>query len=73
MQTVSRWFTVSNILSLSRVFITPFIVYGMVQRSWNLVFILFFAAALTDILDGYLARLFREPTTMGAWLDSALG
>ncbi len=66
---LDRWFTISNALTVSRIAFTPFIVNGMIERQWGYVFALFFVAALTDVLDGYFARLLDEPTALGTWLD----
>ena len=51
-----RWLTLPNILTLSRLVSTPFIVAGMLAGWWRLVFALFVAAGLTDACDGYIAR-----------------
>ena len=48
---------------------TPFIVYSIFHRLWAAAFTLFVIAALTDVLDGYFARLLQEPTVLGTWLD----
>jgi len=61
--------TLSNFLTLSRVFLTPFIVYNIVLHYWVWAFILFFIAAITDLLDGFCARLLKERTLLGAALD----
>ena len=62
-------FTAANQLTLLRMLMIPFFVillaYG--YRGWALV--TFLAAGLTDLLDGLIARIFREKTTIGAWLD----
>ena len=41
------------------------LIYG--YRGWALV--TFMVAGLTDLLDGLIARLAGEKTTLGAWLD----
>lgn len=65
----SRWLTISNILTFARLCSTPFIVWGLVAGWAKLVFALFVAAGLTDVLDGYLARKRDEQTMVGAYLD----
>jgi len=62
-------FTISNLLSLSRIAMAPFIVMGLVSGRIFLVLGLFVLASLTDLLDGYFARLFNEPTVLGTYLD----
>mgnify|MGYP000909102287 CR=1 FL=1 len=70
-----------NALTLLRIFFVPFLVATLVQdgfRSgigpldatknfWALA--IFLAAAATDLLDGYLARRWRQITTVGTLLD----
>jgi len=65
----TRWLTLSNGLTSLRIILTPFIVMGIVQRSWGAVFGLLLVAALTDFFDGHLARWRREQTTLGTYLD----
>jgi len=64
-----RWLTISNMVTFLRILLVPFIVAGIVRGSWLPVFILLVAAAITDVLDGYLARWLNEQTALGACLD----
>jgi cardiolipin synthase len=61
--------TAANQLTITRMLLIPLFVilllYG--YRGWALV--TFFAAALTDLLDGLIARWTGEKTTLGTWLD----
>ena len=61
--------TISTLFTLARIAITPLIVIAMVFQQWGAAFILFVCAALTDIIDGHLARLCDEKTFLGACLD----
>ena len=63
------WLTYSNILTFLRILLTPFIVIGIFYEQWNLAFCLFLIAGATDLIDGYLARLFKQETFMGKALD----
>jgi CDP-diacylglycerol---glycerol-3-phosphate 3-phosphatidyltransferase len=71
-----------NLLTLVRIFLVPLLVAALVQQNfsihWNgklfvsndvLALVLFLAAALTDLLDGYLARRWKQVTTVGTLLD----
>ena len=62
-------FNISNLLTISRIFIAPFIVLGIFYNYWYLVFFLLVVAGLTDFFDGYLARKFNQGTVLGACLD----
>jgi cardiolipin synthase len=63
--------TVANQLTLLRMLLIPafaiLLLYG--QQGWALV--VFVAAGITDGLDGLIARLTNQRTTLGAWLDPA--
>ena len=61
--------TAANQLTILRMLLIPafviLLLYG--YRGWALV--TFLVAGLTDLLDGLIARLTRQKTTLGAWLD----
>lgn len=61
--------TASTMLTLVRIALVPFIVGAMVVQGWGTAFTLFFIAAITDVLDGNLARWMNEKTFLGACLD----
>lgn len=66
----SRWpLTISTILTIVRIFLVPVIVYAMIMHMWGVAFWLFVVAAITDLLDGWLARLLNQQTLFGAVLD----
>jgi CDP-diacylglycerol---glycerol-3-phosphate 3-phosphatidyltransferase len=70
-----------NLLTLLRIFFVPLLVAALVQenRSWTLggfvvgndmaALAIFLAASFTDLLDGYLARRWKQVTTVGTLLD----
>jgi CDP-diacylglycerol---glycerol-3-phosphate 3-phosphatidyltransferase len=71
-----------NLLTLVRIFLVPLVVAALVQQNLRLQFgnkllvandffavTVFLAAALTDLLDGYLARRWKQVTTVGPLLD----
>ncbi|MBV9502869.1 MAG: CDP-diacylglycerol--glycerol-3-phosphate 3-phosphatidyltransferase [Acidobacteriaceae bacterium] len=71
-----------NLLTLIRIFLVPLLVAALVQQNFRLYWgdrllvandffalIVFLAAALTDLLDGYLARRWKQVTTVGTLLD----
>ncbi len=61
--------TLSTFFTLMRMALTPFIVHAMVMEKWGMAFTLFATAAVTDILDGNIARWRKEQTLLGACLD----
>jgi CDP-diacylglycerol--glycerol-3-phosphate 3-phosphatidyltransferase len=70
-----------NVLTLLRIFFVPAVVAALVQEpriieyeglaigTDTLALITFLAAAVTDLLDGYLARKWHQITTVGTLLD----
>ncbi|WP_282076882.1 CDP-diacylglycerol--glycerol-3-phosphate 3-phosphatidyltransferase [Epibacterium ulvae] len=67
-----RW-TIPNILTTLRLLAAPgvaimFLYFARPLADW-LALLLFLGAALTDWFDGYLARLWKQETKLGAMLD----
>jgi cardiolipin synthase len=64
-----RRFTIPNVLTFARLGLVPvFVVLHVAGRpGWALV--CFLAAALTDSLDGLLARILDQRSKLGAFLD----
>lgn len=72
---------IPNILTLLRIFFVPVLVGALVQEEMKLhlgtitvenewlALAVFLAAAVTDLLDGYLARRWGQVTTIGTLLD----
>ena len=61
-----------NALTISRIFLVPLLVVVLLTRTerWELIGgIIVGLAALTDWLDGYLARRRQEVTSLGVMLD----
>lgn len=65
----SELLALPNLLSLTRILLTPVFILMMVQRRPWPAFILFLAAGATDALDGFTARYFHLKTALGLWLD----
>ena len=64
--------TIPNQLTLLRVGLIPvFVLVFYLPFSWNneLACVFFTLAALTDVLDGYLARKLGQVSSLGAFLD----
>src|ERR1043165_5852497 len=65
-------FTIANVLTLARILMIPLVIvlfylpypWGYAAAAWT-----FIAAAITDSLDGYLARKLGQTSALGAFLD----
>ena len=62
---------VPNILTLLRLVLVPCFLMASMNRQWTLAFAIFVTAAVTDILDGALARRLNVRSRLGAILDPA--
>ncbi len=69
MKLSSTTITFSTWLTITRILMIPFIMYYGITKQWDYACVLFCCAALTDILDGFLARLLHQQTYLGAFLD----
>ncbi|MEK9725339.1 MAG: CDP-alcohol phosphatidyltransferase family protein [Rhodospirillaceae bacterium] len=58
-----------NVITLSRIFAVPVIIWLILGRRMEAAFWLALAAALSDAVDGIIAKQFDMRTTLGAFLD----
>lgn len=58
-----------NQLTLLRLSIVPFLVLAILDSHFHRAFVLMVVAGVSDGLDGALARLFRQRTELGSYLD----
>ena len=61
-----------NLITAVRVLLAPFMVLFLVRAThahYTAAFILFLAAAVTDLVDGFLARRLRRVTDFGKFMD----
>lgn len=61
--------TLSTGFTIIRIILVPFVVLTMISHQWGVAAALFIMAAVTDIIDGKLARMRNEITPLGASLD----
>ncbi len=47
----------------------PFLIVSVLERRFELAFVLFLTAAITDAMDGLLARWLSQRTMLGQYLD----
>ncbi len=64
----SNW-TIPNLLSIIRLFITPAFVVAFFSEEFFLALVLFVVAGITDALDGFLARILKQRSRLGAMID----
>jgi cardiolipin synthase len=58
-----------NLLTMLRLFTVPFLVIEILDRHWVFAFVLLWLAGISDGLDGLLARVLKQRTTLGQFLD----
>jgi cardiolipin synthase (CMP-forming) len=58
-----------NILTLIRALLIPFFVIFIINKFFGWALITFAAAGITDGIDGLIARVTRQRTELGAYLD----
>ncbi|CAH2247483.1 probable cardiolipin synthase (CMP-forming) [Pararge aegeria] len=63
-------FTVPNILCMTRIAMSPYLGYVILQDNYNLALGLLVFAGVTDVLDGWIARNWEgQSSKMGSFLD----
>lgn len=70
--TLSPWSSIPNLLTLARIGLIPiFVLAFYLPFQWSPMFcaILFSLACVTDWLDGFLARILKQTSAFGAFLD----
>ena len=58
-----------NFLSLIRILFIPILVILLIYEYYDLSLIILVLSAISDALDGFIARFFHQKTTLGAYLD----
>jgi cardiolipin synthase (CMP-forming) len=61
--------SVPNQLTMLRLLMLPFVLISMIYGRHDVAFWLFLLAAVTDGIDGLVARHFNQKTLLGAYLD----
>ena len=65
-----RVFNLPNIITLLRIAAVPVVAWLILQQRWEAACWLFLAAAVSDGIDGLLARWLNQMTQLGAALDT---
>ena len=58
-----------NAITIGRIILVPIIIWCISIDEFLISFILFSIAGISDFIDGWLARLHKLQTVLGAWLD----
>jgi cardiolipin synthase len=61
--------TAPNLLTVIRLCLAPILVACILEGRFGIAFTLFVVAGITDALDGILARVLKQRTTLGQYLD----
>ena len=61
--------SIPNLITLARILLVPVVVWSIATSRMYLAFMLFLAAAISDAIDGFLAKRFGMKTELGAYLD----
>jgi cardiolipin synthase len=69
MTLLSQVKNIPNMITLTRIVLIPVFVTALVYQHYDWALALFVIASLTDMLDGFTARLIDQKTKLGAFLD----
>jgi cardiolipin synthase len=58
-----------NVLSILRMGLVPLFIIAVVDGEMVKALVIFAAAGITDLLDGFIARFYRQQTLLGSYLD----
>ncbi|HKD86363.1 MAG TPA: CDP-alcohol phosphatidyltransferase family protein [Terriglobales bacterium] len=68
-QAKNRFWTAPNQITLLRLIFIPFVIISVFDGDWPWALGLLLAAAVSDALDGLLARALHQQTLLGQYLD----
>lgn len=63
--------TIPNLLSIFRILLVPIFLWSMLNGRSFEALLIFFLAGLTDLLDGFTARVWHQRSKLGTVLDPA--
>ncbi len=61
--------SIPNLITLARILLVPVVVWAIAIGRIDVAFLLFLVAAISDGVDGFLAKRFGMKTELGAYLD----
>jgi cardiolipin synthase len=63
--------TLPNLLSVFRILLVPVFLWSLLNKKAFAALVIFFLAGLTDVLDGFTARIWHQQSKLGTILDPA--
>ncbi|MFW6127489.1 MAG: CDP-diacylglycerol--glycerol-3-phosphate 3-phosphatidyltransferase [Thermodesulfobacteriota bacterium] len=61
--------TIPNLITLARILLTPLFIIFLIQKRYHPALWIFILAGLSDLVDGLIARRWRQKTPLGTFLD----
>jgi cardiolipin synthase (CMP-forming) len=61
--------SIPNLITLARILLVPVVIWAITSGEMRIAFLLFFAAGVSDAVDGFLAKRFDMASELGAYLD----
>lgn len=68
---LERVWTIPNMMTMTRVALSPWLAYEIMQGNYVLAFSVFTIGASLDYFDGWVARRFNQKSLLGSYLDPA--
>jgi len=62
-------FNVPNVLTVLRLLMIPAVIWLIFTKELIWALVIYLAACITDLVDGYIARKYKLITKLGMWLD----
>ncbi|MCX5908886.1 MAG: CDP-alcohol phosphatidyltransferase family protein [Deltaproteobacteria bacterium] len=62
---------IPNFFSIARILLVPLFIILLINQAYPWALLTFLVAAVSDAMDGLLARLLHQRTVLGAYLDPA--
>lgn len=61
--------TLASKITILRILLLPVVLYLLLEQKFSLATAIYAFVILTDLLDGFIARFFRQKSALGAFLD----
>jgi cardiolipin synthase len=67
-----RIVTIPTVITIIRLMLVPCVIFALIYGAWQSAFWFFCGAAISDGIDGFLARYLNQQTWFGALLDASV-